>query len=278
MATMLTWWQTIPSRIDPIAFSIGAFDIRWYSIMYLVAILVGYALFIRVALKHGHGDWLQHTSSLLNFCIIGIVVGARLGYVLFYDLASFIAHPLSIIWPFENGLYVGISGLSYHGGALGFLVALALACRRYKLPFLSILNQMMLGVPLGYFFGRIGNFLNLELYGRATHLPIGMIFPTDPSHLLRFPSQLFEALGEGLVLFALLVWVERHVWGKNYLTPAYLMGYGTIRFGLEFLREPDPFQRLVFGVFSYGQILSVLTLVVGLVFIPIYRHYEHQQK
>ncbi len=244
--------------------------------MYLTAILVGYGLFIRRIHKQGYSHWAQHASSLLNFIIIGIVVGARLGYVLFYDLPSSMAHPLSIIWPFENGLYVGINGLSFHGGAIGFIVALAVACRLYKLPFLAILNQMVLVVPLGYFFGRIGNFLNLELYGRATHLPLGMIFPTDPAHLLRFPSQLFEALGEGLLLFAVLSWVDRQAWGKNYLTPTYIMGYGLIRFVLEFFREPDTFQHLLFGVFSYGQILSVLTLIVGVVFIPVYHYYENK--
>ena len=274
---MLTWWQTIPLRIDPIAFSLGSIDIRWYSLFYLIAILVSYALFIRRIQKNGFNSWTVHTSSLLNFAIIGIVIGARLGYTLFYDLDSFLAHPISIIWPFENGLYVGISGLSFHGGVVGLAIAIYLACRRYKLPFFSVMNQIAMAAPLGYFFGRIGNFLNLELYGRATHLPFGMIFPTDPTHLLRFPSQLFEAVGEGLVLFAILAWVERQPWGKNYLVPTYLVGYGFIRFGLEFFRQPDAFQHLLFGVFSYGQMLSALTVVVGILFVPVYNYYENKK-
>jgi phosphatidylglycerol:prolipoprotein diacylglycerol transferase len=273
---MVTWWQTLPSRIDPIAFSFGSLDIRWYSIMYLLAILVGYAMFVRRIQKNGLDKWTPHATSILNFAILGIVLGARLGYVLFYDLGSFLAHPTSIIWPFENGLYVGISGLSYHGGAIGFAVAIYLACRRYKIPFLSFLNQVVYVVPLGYFFGRLGNFLNLELYGRATSLPIGMIFPTDPAHLLRFPSQLFEAAGEGLLLYWTLSWMDQQTWGKTYLTSTYLIGYGLIRFGLEFFREPDAFQQLIFGVFSYGQMLSLLTIVIGIIFVPIYKYYENK--
>lgn len=270
---MLTWWQTLPAHIDPIAFSFGSLEIRWYSIMYLTAILVGYVLFVRRIRRLGLDSWTDHASAILNYALIGIVLGARLGYVLVYDLPSFIAHPLSIIWPFENGLYVGISGLSYHGGAIGFAVALYLGCRRYKLPFLSLLNHVNTVVPLGYFFGRLGNFLNLELYGRVTTLPIGMIFPTDPQHLLRFPSQLFEAAGEGLLLYAVLAWIDKKSWGKPYITSAYLIGYGLIRFALEFIREPDAFQHLVFGVFSYGQMLSLLTVLVGLCFIPIYKRF-----
>jgi phosphatidylglycerol:prolipoprotein diacylglycerol transferase len=274
---MLNWWQNLPSHINPIALSWGPLEIRWYSILYLSAILIGYVVFSHRIRNQGLVRWSQNAASMLNFVIIGIVLGARLGYVLFYEPLSFFSLPLAIIWPFENGQYVGISGLSYHGGAIGFALGLYLACRRYKLPFLAVLRQIVMVVPLGYFFGRIGNFLNLELYGRPTSLSIGMMFPTDPLHLVRFPSQLFEATVEGLFLFLILYWMNKTKWAQNYITSAYLVGYGIIRFLIEFLREPDAFQRLVFGVFSYGQMLSLLTILVGLAFVPIYKYYDKQK-
>ena len=269
----LEFWQYLPYYFDPVAFNFGPVEIRWYSLMYVCAILVVTFGFYYLASKNKEKDYLAHIFDFFNFGVLGIIVGARLGYVMFYNAGHYITHPLEIIWPFNNGEFVGISGLSYHGGALGFLIAIYLAAKLYDINFYSLFNRIVLLVPLGYTFGRIGNFLNQELFGRATQSWIGMYFPTDSTNSLRYPSQLFEAVGEGLFLFLILYLVSLNKKLAKYITPIYILGYAVIRYILEYFREPDSFQKLVFGLFSYGQVLSLAMVVLGLCLIPFFKKY-----
>lgn len=268
---LIETWQHIPYYINPIAFDFLGLSVRWYSLMYLLAILTVTGLLYYRAKKENKKDYADHIYDFFNYSVVGIIVGARLGYVLFYGLDYFVVHPLEIFWPFDSGQFVGISGLSFHGGAIGFIFGLYLVSKKHNLNFYKLLNYIIRFIPLGYTFGRLGNFLNLELFGRQTKSFIGMYFPTDTSHLLRYPSQLFEALGEGLLLYLILFYCHKILKKDDILAPIYIICYASIRFYLEFLREPDPFQNLLFGVFSYGQILSIVMLGVGVVLIPIFR-------
>ncbi len=219
---------------------------------------------------------MNSSYDLFIYSFIGIIAGSRIGYALFYEFTSFIQNPLMLINPFSNGEIVGISGLSYHGGAIGFILAVLLYCKKYKINFYSLSNILSLYIPLGYTFGRIGNFLNQELYGRTTNLFFGMYFPYDTKHELRYPSQLIEAIGEGVFIFLIIKILHKTIpITKTITTPIYCISYGVIRFTIEFIREPDVFQNLFLNVFTYGQILSIIMIILGVLITPIYvKNYE----
>jgi phosphatidylglycerol:prolipoprotein diacylglycerol transferase len=314
---MLFLYQHLPERINPIAFSIGNFDMRWYSVMYLIGFLVVYYLLmhrVKTDKQYCHsGLDPESTESIvcksfknvdsrfrgndmknliLNFLVCsfaGLLIGARLGYVLFYDFNYFIQNPLAVISPFENGSFVGIFGMSYFGGLVGIIIASITFCRINKINFWQWADFVIPAVPAGYFFGRIGNFLNGELYGKATDHFWGMYFGNG---ILRHPTQLYEALLEGILLFAIL-WFLRNsspttfsgyangfvnkirkvVRGKlsGHLLFVYLIGYGVVRFFVEFYREQD--QSLILGL-TRGQMLSLAVIVLVLIFANI----KHSRK
>ncbi len=165
--------------------------------------------------------------------MIGVIIGGRFGYALFYNFGYYFQHPLEIILPFDfsHGIrFVGLSGMSYHGGLIGVVLASILFCRKYKIKFWHFGDMLCPAVPLGYTFGRIGNFINGELYGRVTDVPWGMYFPLDPSQSLRHPSQLYEALFEGIVLFILLWLIRKKKMFDGFLIGIYICGYGFVRF------------------------------------------------
>ncbi|MFH1994377.1 MAG: prolipoprotein diacylglyceryl transferase, partial [Nitrospinota bacterium] len=199
--------------------------------------------------------------------MIGIIIGARLGYVIFYDLGYYLLHPLEIFLPFtfSGGFrFVGIAGMSFHGGFIGVILAAWLYIRKTELSFLDIADLFIPAIPLGYTFGRLGNFINGELYGRITTSPIGMRFPLAPGFSLRHPSQLYEAFFEGVVLFAILWSIRKIKLKRGMMIPLYLIGYGLARYFIEYFRQPDAHLGLFFGTFSMGQILSAAMILSGL--------------
>lgn len=255
-------YQEIPLLVDPIVFSIGFFSLRWYSLAYLVSFLLIYLLLRRWAksVKLSKKD----IDDLFFWAIVGLMIGARLGYVLFYNLDYFAANPLEIIWPFSNGKLVGFQGLSFHGGLVGIILAAWIFCKKKKISFLQTANLVVPAVPIGLFFGRLGNFANGELYGRVTDSHFGMRFSSDPMNL-RHPSQLYEALGEGLFLFIILLIARKNEKLKNHLLELFFILYGIIRFCLEFFRQPDAHLGFIFSNLSMGQVLCLAMVVVGVV-------------
>src|SRR5512136_2586692 len=252
--------------MSPIIFEIGSFQVRYYSLMYIIAFLLTYIL---VSYRIRHEDYKYRAETIQDFfiwVITGLLVGARFGYVLFYNFPHYIKHPLEIILPFDfsHGMqYVGISGMSYHGGAIGVFLASVIFCNKHKIDLWRLADLFCPAIPLGYTFGRIGNFINGELYGRVTTMPWGMYFPLDMTHQLRHPSQLYEALFEGIFLFIVLWSIRRKSPFDGFIFAIYLIGYGLVRFVIEFFREPDPLWGLFGGILSMGQVLCILMMLAS---------------
>jgi phosphatidylglycerol:prolipoprotein diacylglycerol transferase len=205
-------------------------------------------------------------DDFIIWAAIGVLLGGRLGYVLFYDFQYYILHPFSVFLPFDvyNGFtFTGISGMSYHGGLIGVVVAVYFFSRKNSLNLWKFSDLLTPAVPLGYTFGRLGNFFNSELFGNATTLPWGMYFPTDPTHTLRHPSQLYEAFFEGIVLFAILWIIRGKKIFKHLMFSLYLIGYGLIRFCIEFMRKPDDHLNYLWYGLTMGQILSLIMALAG---------------
>jgi len=271
MNNFLDWWQHLPSRIDPVLLSLGHLKIHWYGLMYILAFAVVYLL-IRYRVRTESTDYdMDLVERFFTWAIIGVLVGGRLGYVLFYNAGYYLAHPLEIVLPFSAGnggvQYTGISGMSYHGGMLGVAIAFVLFARKYHVNFFRFTDLIVPAIPLGFMFGRIGCFINGMLYGRPTEVPWGMYFPMDSSGLLRHPSQLYEALFEGLVLFVILWPLRKKRFSRNAMAAFYLIGYGFFRFVIEFFRQPDPHLGEVVWTLTTGQLLSAGMVVAGSVLV-----------
>lgn len=269
----MNYWNEIYSHFDPVAFEILGLRVHWYGIMYVLALLVA----LYMAYFFVKRDKLKFSKDLLdNYFIwleVGVILGARLGYIFIYsdDQSYFLLHPWQIFNPFRNGEFVGISGMSYHGAVIGFVIATILFCKRHKQSIWALLDLCALSIPLGYVFGRIGNFLNQELFGRATDLPWGIAV----NGVLRHPSQLYEAFLEGLVVFFILYFYRKFKKFDGELITLYAVLYTIMRFVGEFFREPDShIGYLIFGL-SMGQILSLFMLVAGGgIYIYLYRRYK----
>lgn len=253
---MISFYQHLPSYINPIIFSIGSFNIRWYSVMYLIAIFVFYIL-AKWRIKKGENGYVSYLiNDFIIYSVVGMIVGARLGYVFFYDFSYFQNHLSEIFIPGANG----ISGLSYHGGLVGIIIASLIFIKRNRLSFWDFADFVVPAISAAYFFGRIGNFLNGELYGRITDSWLGMYFFGQ----LRHPSQLYEAFFEGIILFIIL-WILRNKSKfPGYLLCLYLFGYGFFRFFIEFLREPDEQIGSFFSWLSLGQLFSLAMIFIAI--------------
>ncbi|MFQ6613553.1 MAG: prolipoprotein diacylglyceryl transferase [Fidelibacterota bacterium] len=265
--TFTEWWQHLPSQMNPVLFQIGGLSIRWYSTMYLVAFGIVYLL-SQYRLKTETWPFTKDdVSDMITWSILGVLLGGRIGYVLFYGKGAFWAEPWRIIVPFAriNGgwQFTGISGMSYHGGLIGVMVALYLYSRKRNFSFLRLGDFLTPSIPLGFTFGRIGNFINGELYGRITDLSIGMYFPAAGDFHLRHPSQLYEALFEGLILFAISWPLRKRGHAPGFSSGLYIFGYGFFRFFIEFFRQPDAHMGFVLGPFSMGQVLSFSMMVAA---------------
>ncbi len=257
---MKHWWQNLPSNIDPFVLEIGSFRVGWYGLMYVIGFFVLYALSIYRIRREGFPYTNNLIQDFLVWVAFGLLIGARLGYVVIYNPGYYIRHPLEAIIPFSFGdgvHYTGISGMSFHGGGVGVFVASLWYLRRKGIRFKDFADFIVPCIPLGYTFGRIGNFINGELYGRVTTSPWGMYFPMDPSGSLRHPSQLYEAMLEGVVLFAVLWALRRKEAFRGLMLPIYLGGYAAARFIVEFFRQPDSHLGFIAGSLSMGQLLSI---------------------
>ncbi|MDR0747555.1 MAG: prolipoprotein diacylglyceryl transferase [Helicobacteraceae bacterium] len=258
-------WQNFYDWHDPVIFSIGKFALRWYGLMFVTALMVGY-LWGRRMVKRG--DWLPIKTAdyeaLLLYFIVGIILGTRLGYVLFYgDTLYMLSHPWQIFNPFQDGNFAGISGLSYHGGIVGVVIALLIFAARRGFSVWQLLDLAAVAGSAGYVFGRIGNFLNAELLGRVTDVAWGV----RVNGVLRHPSALYEAFLEGLLLFAVMTLLYRRRSFDGQMAFTYAMLYAAARFTAEFWRQPDEqLGFIAFGWLTMGQLLSTLMFAAALVF------------
>lgn len=264
MTRFLNFYQHLPGRLDSIAFHIGSFSVAWYSLTYIAAFAVIYLLLIYRIKKKEAEYGRKLTADFIFYAFAGLIIGARLGYVIFYNFSYYSHHPLLIISPYDSsGNFTGIYGMSYHGGLIGVIIASILFARKNRTNFWRLADFIVPAIPAGYFFGRIGNFLNGELYGRATQKWTGMFFPAG-GPVLRHPSQLYEALFEGLVLFLILWLLRNKKTLTGYFLALYFISYGSFRFILEFFREPDPQIGLILKFFTEGQLLSLIMFLAGL--------------
>jgi phosphatidylglycerol:prolipoprotein diacylglycerol transferase len=246
-------------QFDPVAVSLGPLSVRWYGLMYLIGFAAAWLLGRYRASRPGSGWTPLQVDDLVTYMVLGVVVGGRLGYMLFYDLPAFLANPLTLVQVWQGGM-------SFHGGFLGVLAVVWFFGRKTGKGFWGVADFTAPLAPFGLFAGRIGNFINGELWGKATDLPWGVVFP-DPraGGVARPPSQLYEALLEGAALF-LIVWLYS---GKKRQSGAvsgvFCVCYGLFRFAVEFVRLPDPqLGYLAFGWLTMGQILSLPVIVFGL--------------
>lgn len=263
MQSMIDFYQKIPEYISPIAFSVGPLSVHWYSLMWIVAFVVGYVL-LMYRVKKGEGKYgVDFIQDIVANALIGALIGGRLGYVFFYDFLYYVAHPLQIVSPYDFALgeWVGIYGMSYHGGLIGVIVALVWSARKNGKDILRLFDFVAPVVPIGYTFGRIGNFMNEELVGRVTTSSFGMYF--NDENILRHPSQLYEGFLEGLMLFIVLWSVRNKKFKRGTLSAFYLIGYALARFIVEYFREPDEHLGFVVGQMTMGQVLSGIMIVAG---------------
>ena len=251
---------TFPN-IDPVAIAIGPLSIHWYGLMYLIGI--GAAWFLAGRRLHQfEPSWSKETLSDLVFaCALGVILGGRLGYVLFYDLASYINEPMRV-------LQIWKGGMSFHGGLIGVLLAVIWFSRKHHKTFFQVTDFIAPVVPLGLGTGRIGNFINAELWGKPTDAWYGMIFPTDPSQLARHPSQLYQFALEGVALFLILWIFSRKPRPTMAVSGMFLLFYGIFRFAVEFVRVPDEqLGYLAFDWLTMGQVLCLPMILGGLALI-----------
>ena len=247
-------------HIDPVAFSIGPLAVRWYALAYLAGFMLGWQYCLRLAgwdldKRPGRDD----IDDFLPWAMLGVILGGRFGYVLFYQLELYMYEPLSIfkIWQ---------GGMSFHGGVIGVVAALIIYPWLKKFSPFRLADMVCAAVPIGLFFGRIANFINGELYGRITDSPVGMVFPgggTMPRH----PSQLYEAILEGAVLFLILflvIRIDKFRHKPGFVSGLFLVGYGVFRSFVEIYREPDAHLGFIMAEISMGQILSVPMILAGI--------------
>lgn len=243
-------------EIDPIIFSIGPLSVRWYGVMYLIGFAFAMWWANKEADKPNSGWTKDEVSDLLFYGMLGVILGGRIGYVLFYQFNLFLENPMYL-------LRIDQGGMSFHGGALGVIAGIFMFAWRFKKSPLAVGDFVVPMVPVGLLAGRIGNFINGELWGRPTDVPWAVVFPTGDS-LARHPSQLYEAFLEGVVLFIMLIWYRKQPRPAGSIAGLFLVGYGTFRFIVEYFREPDSHIGLYAGMISQGQILSLPMMIGGL--------------
>ena len=249
----------IKPSIDPVFFSIGILDIRWYSLAYIASFILGSILIKKFNKQSFNMLSNKQIDNFFIWAIFGVIIGGRLGYVLFYQLNNFIVDPIYVfkIWQ---------GGMSFHGGLIGIIISIYFFCKKSSVQFFYLSDFVAIVAPIGLFFGRIANFINSELYGRVTDFPFAIIYPEidlQPRH----PSQIYEAFLEGLLLFLILIVFFNKTNSKSYIgktSGLFLILYSIFRISAEFLREPDSHIGLIFNFISMGQLLSIPFLIIGI--------------
>ena len=249
------------NNFDPVAFEFLTFEIRWYSLSYIAGIILAWIYIKKFILKET--EYSKYIDDLISYVIIGVIIGGRLGYVIFYNFEYYISNPLEI-------LMIWTGGMSFHGGVLGVIISTYLFCKKNKLSTFYFLDLISLSAPIGIFLGRIANFINSELYGTRTDFFLAVIFEKVDT-VSRHPSQLYEAIFEGIILFILLNFIYKKYinYKPGVLSALFLIFYSVFRFIIEFTREPDDHIGLVFMELSQGQVMSILFFVVGLIILKI---------
>lgn len=243
-------------QIDPVAFHIGSWPVYWYGLMYLVGFLGGWGI-LSLRLQYGdRGFTKEQLADVVFYAALGAILGGRIGYVLFYGWQSLLSNPLIIFQTWKGGM-------SFHGGAIGVFVALFLCAKKMKKPVLALTDLIIPAVPIGLGAGRIGNFINGELWGRPTDVPWAMIFPNADS-LARHPSQLYEFALEGVLLFIILWIYSRKPRPIGAVSGLFALCYGVFRCVAEFFREPDVQIGYYFGAVTEGQLLSIPLIIIGI--------------
>lgn len=241
--------------INPVAFTLGPITVRWYGLAYVAGFIIAGIMLDRLNRRWDTGLTRDQMLDVVLAAVIGVIVGGRLGYVLFYGGVEYLKHPLMILETWQGGM-------SFHGGLVGILLAGWVMSRRLRIPFLRLADLCAVGAPIGLFLGRLTNFVNGELWGRVTTVPWGVVFPSG-GPLPRHPSQLYEAILEGLVLFVILLLLARKRRGDGLIFGAMVALYGVFRIGVEFVREPDIQLGFIAGPFTMGQVLSLPMVLVG---------------
>ena len=257
--------------LDPVAIQLGPLVIRWYALAYLAGFALAGLVIFRVARRWGLDPTVEEVVTVIVAIAWGVIIGARLFYVVFYGDGYYLSHPLDVFMPSEGGM-------SFHGGLVGAVVGGCLACRAYKLSIPTVCDLGAIAAPLGLFFGRCANFVNGELWGKPTDLPWGVVFETG-GNVARHPSQLYEAVLEGLVIFCVLLALSRRRPARPQGTfmGAFLVMYGVFRFLIEFVRVPDAQLGYLFGPVTMGQLLSLPLVVAGACVLVWSRRSRRQQ-
>ena len=259
----------IHPSIDPVIVSFNFLEIRWYGLAYVAAFIIGAYLIKFFNQRYPSTLNQKLIDDFFIWAIIGVILGGRIGYVFFYQIENFIKDPIYI-------LYIWKGGMSFHGGLAGMTLGIYLFSKKNNINFFELSDLVSLVAPIGLFFGRIANFINIELYGRVTNFPFAMIYPTV-DNLPRHPSQLYEACFEGIILFLILFIFFIRSYSKlqfGMLSGLFLLLYGVFRFLIEFLREPDEHLGLFLKYFSMGQLLCIPLIVVGIL-IYLKKHQSH---
>ena len=257
--------------LDPVAFSMGPLVVRWYGLAYLAGFVCAGVVMYRVARRWKLDLSADDVFTIVIGMVFGIIIGARLFYVLFYGAGYYLAHPLEVF-------AINQGGMSFHGGLAGAIVGGGIVCRMYHISMATVADLGVIGAPLGLFFGRCANFVNGELWGKETDLPWGVMFETGGA-VFRHPSQLYEAVLEGLVIFAVLLWLSRRVPARPQGTfmGTFLLLYGVFRFLVEFVRVPDAQLGYLFGPITMGQLLSLPLVLAGAVLLVLAARWRRPQ-